>query len=179
MSRDHFLRNPSEYADAYVTFGRIAINWAGIEVALEDMLIYLRCRTGTNTVKNFPAAFSQICLQIVERWPADDHFAERQGELNGYLEEAKRLHEIRVAVVHGICQGYRLDGRLDFGKSKRREGWAYKSYDFHLDELGEAADRMLSLHAEMESLSGFVRANWQRKADGTSYYWQKEQDRAW
>lgn len=176
VSRDHFLKNPAEYVDAYVTFGRIAINWAGIEVTLEDMLIYLRIRTGTNRVNNFPGGFGQICDQIKERWPADVHFAARKDEMITVLAEATRLHEIRVAIVHGMCQGFSLDGRLEFGKSKRREGWAYRSQSFHLDDLNEAADRMLSLKDELEPLSGFVRSNWQRKADGTHYYWKREQD---
>lgn len=178
VSRQHFLDYPEAYPEAYMAFGRVAINWAGIEVSLEDILIWLRCRTGTNTMKNWPGGFGQICQQIEDRWPLEEHFAARKNEMQGIVGEARNLHDIRVAVVHGICQGYRSDGRLEFGKSHRREGWAYKRRDFHIDDLNAAADRMLTLHSELRSLSGFVQANWQRKADGTPYYWRREQDQA-
>lgn len=175
MDKAAFFASDEEAQRAYIAFGRIAINWGPVENILEDMLILLRLRRGINRMKGFPSSFSAVSDELAKRWEAEDLFAEHLDALKGLLGEVRDLHEIRVNVVHGTCQGTNLDGLVMFGKSKRREGWAYKARNFHFDEIEAAADRMIGIMADFQPLWAFTRQNWQRNADGTPFHWHRPQ----
>lgn len=152
-----------EYEDVaakiYSACGRLAINWGQLEVIVDITIVHLRNRQRHPSVgfkyPDFPVSFSKKCDEIKDRLKNDPDLADLRAPMTMFLSEAKTLHNLRVTVVHGNCEGLQ-DGKVRFMVSDMHKfgGWRTKRHP--LAEIERSADRMLTLHDEGEPLAAEV-----------------------
>ncbi|MEC9344321.1 MAG: hypothetical protein VYD64_10815 [Pseudomonadota bacterium] len=140
---------------AYIASGRIAMHWGLVEQLLENIIILTRFHQDENPSKPFPHSFSKKIEEIKSRLNDKRISDEQENEIRVAISKGKRLHSIRTVVVHGTCQGLRIDGRIEFGMSHQKKGIAYTPVYFTFEELEESAEDMLDSH---QNLSAIFRA---------------------
>ncbi|WP_293678342.1 hypothetical protein [uncultured Phenylobacterium sp.] len=144
------LQDPLTAEKIYSACGRLALNWGQLEITVDMLVIHLRARqrhpsTGFKYF-DFPVSFTKKRDEIKDRLKKDPPLAPVRPAVTAFLSEAKKLHDIRVTVLHGICEGMRVDGRIAFMISDMKGfgGWRHKYLT--LTRIEEAADQMLSLY---------------------------------
>ncbi|KRA50216.1 hypothetical protein [Devosia sp. Root635] len=147
-----------EQADrSYIACGMIAVNWGGIEGALEAFIILLRSRHRAELRNGFPVSFSKKAEEAKSRMGREPTLADERNLLSLQVTKAKPLHRIRVHVTHGTFQGMRLDGTLAFGVSDMARGYSYIEHKYTPEQLTDHAREMSDLGREMIDLFGNVR----------------------
>lgn len=143
----------------YSAGGRLAINWGQLEVVVDTVIVHLRNRqrhpSKGSTYPDFPVSFSKKCDEVKDRIKGDPDLSDLRAPMTAFLAEAKTLHNLRVIVVHGICEG--MDqGMVTFmlADMKKFGGWQTKR--LALAEIERSAERMLTLHGESEPLAAEI-----------------------
>ncbi|MDO8352195.1 MAG: hypothetical protein Q7T14_01925 [Aestuariivirga sp.] len=146
------FRSPEESTQMYVLCGRIALYWGPVELGIEGLLVRLRNNLKYGISKNsflwsipFPISFSRKVSEIKVHLKSSPKYAEIELELLPLLSRCKWIHDIRTHVVHSICQGTNLDGKLMFGRSDQNKGKSYTEKQFGPEELENVAIEMLHL----------------------------------
>ena len=141
-----FLSERDE-SQSYRAIARVALFWGPVELQLEGILTLLRARHKANGP--FPASFSRKVDELKDRLKAEDALSELRAFMRPNLSEAKRLHIIRVHVVHSYFQGQLGNGKLLFGRSENKAGVAYRESRYSIAELEAATCAMIAVHNEL------------------------------
>ena len=141
----------------YLAAGRLAINWGQLEVLVDTMIVRLRNRqrhpnTG-HKYPDFPVSFSKKRDEVKDRLKSDPELSSIRPAVVAFLAEAKALHDLRVTVVHGLCQGTDLDGRVRFTLADMKGFGGWRTKRICVEDIERAADRMLTLYSETSALS--------------------------
>jgi hypothetical protein len=145
----------------YAACGRVALHWGRVELVLEHLILKLRWHQNHQNhdgrkYHDFPVSFSKKVREIKDRLKDDDDYSQINDSFRALLQEAKTIHELRVCLVHSICQGINVDGKIIFGKSNQRKGVAYTERLISEEEISMAAQRMPIIAAEMQMLIASV-----------------------
>lgn len=159
----HYLARIEDEAEAdkiYRACGKLAINWGPVELLMEAMIIRLRARQKHPSVNgvyaDFPVSLSKKIIEIKKRLNGDLPLKQAQLEARAFLTEAKSLHNDRVTVVHGLCQGTLPSGQIMFTVSDQKRGVSATAKYLTLDRIEEVAERLLTLHTDNQHLPALV-----------------------
>lgn len=145
----------------YIICGRVAIYWGPVELAIEGILILLRNNLKVETTDNsplwpkdnpFPISLSRKIAEIKLHLVSSAKFAAIEANLVPLLARCKWIHDIRTHVVHSVCQGTNIEGKIVFGRSDQNKGKAYTEKHFHPEELEKVATEMLHLVDKLNDL---------------------------
>ena len=150
------LENEATAEKIYSACGRLAINWGQLEIVADMLIVHLRNRQGHPSPRgrylDFPVSFSKKRDEIKDRIKRDAVLSDIKAPVTAFLSEAKGLHDLRVTVVHGICEGMGRDGRVAFMISDMKDFGGWRRKYLTLGEIEKASARMLTLHDEAERL---------------------------
>ena len=158
------FRDEDEANAAYIACGKLAIYWGHVELAMESIILILRNRQRAPVVGrafvDFPVSFSKKKREIKARMKSDPLFADQRNQTSATLANATAAHEVRVIVMHSICQGTNLKGDLMFGHSDQKRGVSYTPKTLSLKRINAASDLMLALQVDLAAMFSEMQRRW-------------------
>ena len=148
-------QSPEPFPSIYCLVGRITIEWAYLEIALDQCVFTIRARTGKTIEKETPRAFERKRRFVQAAMNKAPEFAIFVDECLALLERANALAKERNERVHGAI----------FGEEGQETIVRFIGYDFAHDlpvirhrettllNLDDLAKRIARLGQEMAQFS--------------------------
>ena len=142
------FRSQEEEQRFYIAAGQIAVHWGPIELAIENHIIILRNKLGYGIVKGkkdwdrqFPVSFAKKLDELRLHLKSKSLLAPSNQYLRPLLTRCSELHGIRGLVLHSICQGTNLKGKVIFGFSDQKRLLAYTQKEVTISLLEKDLSR--------------------------------------